>query len=109
MSTGNVATTGNWDSTLTSITLTCKAMLCIASHTNTGQEAKTILWLANVDDYTEQYGIQHRYTPFWGGGYSFSYRLLFPTSTAHKVALRIKTPEANTNSSGTLQGIILEP
>ena len=109
MSTGNVATTGNWDSTLTSITLTCRAMLCIASHTNTGQEAKTILWLANVDDYTEQYGIPHRYTPFWGGGYSFSYCLLFPTNTAHKVALRIKTPEANTNSSGTLQGIILQP
>lgn len=109
MSTGNVATTGNWDSTLTSITLTCKAMLCIASHTNTGQEAKTILWLANVDDYTEQYGYHHRYTPFWGGGYTFSYRLLFSTSTAHKVALRIKTPEANTNSSGALQGIILEP
>ena len=109
MNTGTVATTGNWDSTLCTISLTCRAMLCIGSHTNTGQDAKTIIWLANGDDYTEQYGYQQRYTPFWGGGYTFAYRCLWSTSAIHKVALRIRTPEANTNSSGFLQGIILEP
>ena len=109
MITGTVATTGNWDSTLCQISLTCKAMLIIASHTNTGQETKTLLWLANGDDYTQIYGYTQRYTPYWGGGYTFAYRCMWNTSATHTVAFRMKTPEMNTNSSGFLQGIILEP
>ena len=105
---GTVATTGNWDSVLCTIYNIPKGnYLLVGIHANTGTETPTVIWFAyNIGSAIgSDIGVQRRYTPFWGGG--FSTTEFVSLSTTKHICFCIKTPNANTNSSGSLYAVRL--